>query len=888
MDIKMQKYEENNILLQLLSEIETKPLYCDNNKRFYSIKKDQICIISHDEQSMHLFTLDTLRKYITKICETIAKKHLCVDKIVANVYQKLKNVNTIDEINEQIIMSTSDMMVDHYDYPCVAMWIIIQKLHSETLSDYKELAKRMYANYDNDDTHSPVVNGQLLEFIQEHGDIINGFFKYERDYNFTLFGYRTLEKVYLKKTSQGVLLERPQHLYMRVAISIHFRSKSDAATILKYIKESYDLMSGFYFTHATPTLYNAGTMKEQLSSCFLMGVNDSIHGMGDLWKNSAIISGDAGGIGIHMTNVRAEGSTINSTQGKAKGLRVITVNNAISRFADQGGKRAGSVAVYIEPWHADIFYFLNLKKNSGAETERARDMFLGLMINDIFMRRVRANKKWSLMCPASCPALLNKYGKEFDKEYVAYEKMGKVKKVVSARKLFFRILDSLIESGMPYIIFKDSVNKKSNQINIGVCNGSNLCAEIVEVSTDDEYAVCNLASIGLPMFVEIGPDGVLFFNHAKLYKVARIVTRNLDNIIDINYYSVEQTHRSNSRHRPIGLGIQGLADTFAMFRVPFDSDFAKDLNKKIFETIYFGAMTESMILAKERGAYSTFQGSPFSRGQFQFNLWGLSDDSLSGMWDWKSLREDVVKHGVRNSMLTTCMPTASTSQIMGNNECFEPYTENIYTRTTLAGDYYIVNKYLVNDLTKLGMWNSDTIDLIKYYQGSIAKIPYIPADIKRLYRTAWEIGQKSLIDMATDRGPFIDQTQSMNLFIAKPNYVRLMSCLFNGWTNGLKTGIYYLRSKASSSANQFGIDMTKINELHQKFGMSLTDKDVEEEIKEEYIEDEVYTEDEAEIGVDIVDEVDDADTDADDAPALVCKYDPKRKLAPGECFSCGG
>jgi len=801
-----------------------------------------------------ILTYADIKEYINNICQKMNAQHLNVDKLANNVYPKLKNQNTIKDVEYQITTCASEMVTDHYDYPAVAVWILINNLHSKTHDDYLKVAEQLYYNVSDHGKNCPIISTEFYQYVKNNYKQINQIIRYERDYNISIFGYRTLEKSYLKKTYTGEIIERPQHLFMRVAIALHFRTNS-----FDKIAETYELLSQGYFTHATPTLFNAGTIREQLSSCFLLGIEDSMDGIGDAWKDCAIISKFSGGIGINVTNIRVDGAYIGSSQTRgAKGLKLLLVFNQIIRYADQGGKRPGSVAFFIEPWHGDIYYFLDLKKNTGAETERARDIFLGLMINDIFMQRILENGVWSLMCPASCPELLNKYGEEFTKTYLKYEAEGNYLKQVSARDLWFKIMESQIETGVPYILFKDAINYKSNQINIGVVNGSNLCCEIVEVSSASVYSVCNLASICLPKFVECH-DNNLTFNYQELCRVTRIITRNLNNIIDINYYPLEKTKSSNFQNRPIGIGVQGLADVFAMFKTPFDSELARDLNKKIFETIYYGALLESMKLAKKYGPYETFKGSPLSQGKFQFDLWGLKRSELSGFWDWNALMMKIRKYGVRNSLVTTCMPTASTSQIMNNNECIEPYTENIYTRSTLAGDYYVINKHLMKDLMELDLWNEDMVDLIKYYRGSVAKIPTIPDNIKKIYRTVWEIPQKSIIDMAADRAPFIDQTQSMNIFINKPNFARLNSCLFHAWHRGLKTGMYYLRSKAASEASQFGIDMEKIKKLEKKYNI----------------------EQNSTLGSSGSQRV----INVDNLP--VCRYVPKHLRKSGDCLACG-
>lgn len=1137
--------------------------YISMSKPTYLILDGRVCDLP--KQYIH--------EYITEICEKMNLTHLNVDAVVDNVYPKLKEYNTFNDINEQIIKSASDMVTIHYNYPNIATYILIDSLHDSTHSDYFEVVKEMMSNLNPKNEPAPLVSKQFSDYVEKNKDWINSILQpnYIRDYDITLFGYRTLEKAYLKKLSNGKIVERQQHMCMRVAIAIH--SKRDDK---ERIKETYEFLSQGFFTHATPTLFNSGTTHEQLSSCFLLGTEDDMKKITKSWGDCGLISKHAGGIGITMTNVRVNGAYINSTQGTASGLRVLPVFNAISRYADQSGKRPGSIAVYLEPWHGDIFFFLDLKKNTGNETERTRDLFLALTINDIFMRRVESDGIWSLMCPHECPDLLNKFGDEFTEIYERYESEGKFLRQLPARNLWFKILESQIETGVPYMLFKDSVNKKSNQMNIGTINGSNLCIEVVLYSDANEYAVCftadteiitqngikkiidcdnenvlsyyesdinliksehfekaklisngkkmvwslktsgnkivnatedhpflvlidrntknnkyqwkklkdlkiddrlivpqittldsykididnfnteyitagwmigdgqtserergvcfgptetyaqeivinqlnawqqtvpisegdhdkkvnvyvqpngvvnwqssklnfkkllhekfgfkraigpnkriddkikfatpkeqasflsgyfsadgyvvlsgrklsvnlsssteeilydvqsmltpfgikskirfgevktrlgrpqgilsicgiinidnfqkyinfklcpnkinklkdciekscrkrilfadcskvisiqklgerevydlalpqshnfianghvvhncNLASICLPKFVD-GNE----FNYQKLCDIAKVATRNLDNIIDLNFYPVEKARISNMKHRPLGLGVQGLADVFAKLKIPFDSPRAREINKKIFETIYYGAISESCQLAKEYGPYSTYQGSPISKGIFQFDMWNIDRKTL--MWDWDKLEEMVLQYGVRNSTTTAGMPTASSSQIMGNNECFEAFTSNVYTRSTIAGDYYIINKYLMQDLMDLGLWNKNMENLIKYYEGSIQDIPGIPDDIKEIYRCVWNIDQKSIIDMSADRGAFIDQTQSLNIFIAEPDFARLNSCHFHAWKSGLKTGMYYLRTKPASEPNKFGIDIDMIREI---------------------------------------------------------------------------
>lgn len=1125
-------------------------------------------------------THESIYQYISAISLKMDILNLDIDKLVNNIYPKLKRVNTMQELDEQIITCATEMVVDHYNYPKIAVWLLINELEQTTSHDFLKVTEQLYNNINKKGKHASIISDSYYNFVKKHYLEINSMIDYERDYKISIFGLRTLEKAYLKKQVNGQLIERPQHMYMRVAIALHYRENR-----LDRAFESYELMSRGYFTHATPTLFNAGTTREQLASCFLLGIEDDMEAIGDCWKDSAILSKHAGGLGINVSNIRIDGAYINSTQGTASGMKLLTVFNQIARYADQGGKRAGSIAIYLEPWHADIHYYLDLKKHTGAETERARDLFLALMINDLFMERVENDGVWSLCCPNDCPNLLNKYGEEFNKAYLQYEKEGLYVRQIKARDLWYNIMETQIETGVPYIVFKDATNKKSNQRHLGVINGSNLCvsgdtmiltsvgykniksledkeievwngeefskvivkktgtdqelleiefsngsnlkctayhkfhitsgyrhqksiiieardlkkgdklikseypiinkgkndfkypythglfcadgtysrknkkskqcevcpdngdkyckkhnnhykmndnsmvknphqcqamtyvdvpmialygekqelvayldfvnygklnnednkinirlygdisskykvpinydldiklrwleglldgdgcickndtnislqitsinkkflnkvknmlqtmgcdpkvtlskkekqtllpdgkggkklydtqdcyrliihsvdtytlvnlglnpkrlvlkninkpqrhaahfievvnitklslkedtycfnepkkhmgifngiiagncAEIALISSAEEYSVCTLSSICLPKFCKKVNEN-MEFDYQKLYQVSRVVCRNLDNIIDLNYYPIKKTWISNSRHRPIGIGVQGLADVFALFKTSFVSPLAKDLNKKIFETIYFGAMSESIQLAKEKGIYETFEGSPLSNGEFQYQMWGLTDNDLSGMWDWSNLRQDLMKYGARNSELTTCMPTASTAQILGNNEGCEAYTENIYTRSTLAGDYYVINKHLMKDLIKLNLWDQSMIDYIKYYDGSIDQIPNIPQHIKEIYRTVWEIPQKYLIDMDADRGAFVTMTQSSNRFIAKPTFAKLNSTLFYAWKKQLKTGMYYLRSKAPTGANQFGIDINKIKEI---------------------------------------------------------------------------
>ena len=790
------------------------------------------------------YSLEQLRTYINEICSN-SLIEMNIDHLLKSVYSKLKYINTQNEIDEQIINSASNMIALDEDYSRIAVAVLVRDLHKKTHDDYFIVCKELFNNINRKGNQCKIISGEFLEFVANNREQINAMFDYTRDYDGNIFSFRTLEKSYLKKLANGKIVERPQHMFMRVAIAVHFRNND-----LAKIKETYEYMSKGYFTHATPTLYNAGSEREQMSSCFLMTTQDSIEGIGKSVSDCMNISKYAGGIGLAVTSIRAEGAYINSTQGKASGLRAIKLFNEAARYSSQSGKRPGSFAMYLEPWHADIYFFLDLKKNIGESNDRARDIFLGLWINDLFMKRVDADGNWSLMSPDECPGLDDVWGEEFDKLYESYEKQGKYIKVIKARELWNKILEAQIETGTPYVLYKDACNRKSNQQNLGTIKCSNLCAEIIEYSSPTEYAVCNLASICLPKFiVKNSETGELYIDYEHLFRVARILTRNLNNIIDINFYPLEECRRSNMKNRPIGIGVQGLADVFSIMGTAFDSELARDINKKIFETIYFGAMTESMELAKIHGPYESYPGSPISQGLFQFDMW--NNVKLSGMWDWNNLRENIMQFGVRNSLTTACMPTASTAQIMRNNECIEPYTSNIYSRSTLAGTFYIVNNHLVGDLKILNLWDEAMCQLIQYYKGSIQKIKCIPQYIKERYRTVWEIPQKSLVQMSADRAPFIDQTQSLNIFMERPTYGKLGSSHFYAWRAGLKTGMYYLRTHAATDAVQFGTDISLIKKI----------QNIDEDEK-----------DEEPIMQPIV-------------SAPVCKWNPKRKLDE-QCDVC--
>lgn len=721
-------------------------------------------------------------------------------KVAMRVIEGLYDGVTTSELDNLAAETAAAMTISHPDYAQLAARIAVSNLHKNTKKSFSETMSDMY-HYVNPRTgqESPLLSDEVYEAIMANAEILDSNIIYNRDFNYDYFGFKTLERSYLLKIN-GKIVERPQHMLMRVSVGIHL---NDIDAVL----ETYELMSKKYFTHATPTLFNSGTPKPQMSSCFLLTMkDDSIDGIYDTLKNTAKISQSAGGIGLSIHNVRATGSYIRGTNGTSNGIvPMLRVFNDTARYVDQGGgKRKGSFAIYIEPWHADIFDFLELRKNHGKEEMRARDLFLALWIPDLFMKRVEEDGNWTLMCPNECPGLYDVHSEEFDELYLKYEAANKGRKTVKARELWEKVLESQIETGLPYMLYKDAANRKSNQKNLGTIRSSNLCTEIMEYTAADEVAVCNLASISLPMFVE---DGV--FNHQYLFEVTKRITRNLNKVIDRNYYPIKEAENSNMRHRPVGLGVQGLADALILMRLPFTSDEAKQANQEIFETIYFAAVTASMEMAKEEGPYSSFKGSPISEGQFQYNLWGLNDSDLSGRWDWVSLRKEVMENGVRNSLLLAPMPTASTSQILGNNEAFEPYTSNIYTRRVLSGEFIVVNKHLLRDLVDLGLWNENLKQEIMRANGSVQDIDGIPQDIKELYKTVWEMSMKDIIDMSRQRGYFIDQSQSLNLFMENATFGKLTSMHFYAWKSGLKTGMYYLRTKSAVDAIKFTLNNDK-------------------------------------------------------------------------------
>ena len=724
-------------------------------------------------------------------------------KVAMRVIEGLYDGVTTSELDNLAAEIAATMTTAHPDYARLAARISVSNLHKNTKKTFSEVMHDLYT-YVNPRTgkDAPLLSDEVYKVIQDNKEVLDSTIIYNRDFGYDYFGFKTLERSYLLKLN-GQIAERPQHMLMRVSIGIHLND-------LEAAMETYELMSKKYFTHATPTLFNSGTPKPQMSSCFLLTMKeDSIDGIYDTLKQTAKISQSAGGIGLSIHNVRATGSYISGTNGTSNGIvPMLQVFNDTARYVDQGGgKRKGSFAMYIEPWHADIFDFLDLKKNHGKEEMRARDLFYAMWMPDLFMKRVQEDGNWTLMCPNECPGLCDVHSEEFEALYESYEAAGKGRKTIKARELWEKILESQIETGTPYMLYKDAANRKSNQKNLGTIRSSNLCTEIMEYTSPDEVAVCNLASIALPMFIKNGE-----FDHKELFRITKRVTKNLNRVIDRNYYPVKEAENSNFRHRPVGLGVQGLADTFIKLRMPFTSDEAKKLNQDIFETLYYAAVTASMEEAKVDGPYQTYEGSPISQGEFQYNLWGLTEKDLSGLWDWDKLRKEVKKHGVRNSLLVAPMPTASTSQILGNNECFEPYTSNIYTRRVLSGEFIVVNKHLLEDLVELGLWNDGLKQDIMRANGSVQHIDSIPQDIKDLYKTVWELSMKDIIDMSRQRGYFIDQSQSLNLFLEGATMAKLTSMHFYAWKSGLKTGMYYLRTKSAVDAIKFTLDKAKQEE----------------------------------------------------------------------------
>ena len=742
---------------------------------------------------------DKITARIKKLCYGL-NPLVAPEKVAMKVIEGLFDGVTTSELDNLAAEVAATNTITHPDYALLASRIAVSNLHKNTKKSFSDTVKDLYDYIDpKTNEKAPLISDEVYKIVKKNADVLDSTIIYDRDFRYDFFGFKTLERSYLLKL-KGQVAERPQQMIMRVAVGIH-KDDLDAAI------ETYNYMSEGWFTHATPTLFNSGTPKPQMSSCFLLATKeDSIPGIYDTLKQCAQISQSAGGIGLSIHDIRATGSYIKGTNGTSNGIvPMLRVFNDTARYVDQGGgKRKGSFAIYIEPWHADVFDFLDLRKNHGKEEQRARDLFYALWTPDLFMQRVEENGDWTLMCPHECPGLSDTHGKKFEKLYKKYESEGKGRKTIKAQELWFKILESQIETGTPYMLYKDAANEKSNQKNLGTIKSSNLCTEIIEYTSPDEVAVCNLASIALPKFVIDGK-----FDFEKLFKVTYRVTRNLDKVIDANYYPVPEARNSNMRHRPIGIGVQGLADAFILMRQAFESEEARQLNKDIFETIYYAALTASKDLAIEKGPYESYKGSPVSQGILQFDMWNVKP---SDRWEWDLLREEIQKNGVRNSLLLAPMPTASTAQILGNNECFEPYTSNIYTRRVLSGEFIIVNKHLLRDLVKLGIWDDRLKNKLMASNGSIQNIDEIPDNIKNLYKTAWEISQKVLLDMAADRGAFIDQSQSLNIFMENANFAKLTSMHFYGWKAGLKTGMYYLRTKSATDAIKFTLDKEAMSE----------------------------------------------------------------------------
>lgn len=751
-------------------------------------------------------SFDKITARIKKLCYGLDMRYVDYIEISKKVVLGLYDGVTTTELDNLAAETAATMATIHPDYAILAARIAVSNLHKNTDKSFAKTIKALY-NYIDPKTgeKAGLIGDETYQIIWKNRDVLDSALIYDRDYEYDYFGFKTLERSYLLRM-HGKVVERPQQMLMRVAVGIHGENIEAAI-------ETYSLMSEKWFIHATPTLFNAGTPKPQLSSCFLLSMTeDSIGGIFETLQRCALISQSAGGIGLSIHNIRATGSYIKGTGGTSNGIiPMLKVFNDTARYVDQGGgKRKGAFAVYLEPWHADVFEFLELKKNHGKEEMRARDLFYAMWIPDLFMERVKEDGEWSLFDPSEAPGLFDVYGGEFEALYHQYEQEGRARKTVKAQELWFAILESQIETGTPYILYKDAANKKSNQKNLGTIRSSNLCTEIMEYTSPDEVAVCNLASLSLPKFVD---EETRQFDFDKLVEMTRVVTRNLNRIIDINYYPIEQARNSNMRHRPIGIGVQGLADAFIKMRFPFDSAEAKQLNKDIFEAIYYGALLESTELAARDGAYSSFQGSPANKGELQFDMWGVTP---SDRWDWADLKKRIQKVGLRNSLLLAPMPTASTSQILGNNECFEPYTSNIYTRRTLSGEYIIVNKHLLKDLIGFGLWDDNMKHKLMASNGSIQQIDEIPQELKDLYKTVWELSQKVIIDMAADRGAFICQSQSMNLFVENANFGKLSSMHFYAWQKGLKTGMYYLRSKAAVDPIKFTVTAEAQQEIKVK------------------------------------------------------------------------
>lgn len=742
---------------------------------------------------------DKITSRIIKLCYGLNMEYIDATEITKKVINGLYSGVTTIELDNLAAETAASMTTKHPDYTLLAARISVSNLHKQTKKSFSDVIEDLY-NAHNPKTKAwqPLVSQSTRDIVAANANRLNSSIIYDRDFNYNYFGFKTLEKSYLFRIN-GVVAERPQHMIMRVSIGIH-------GTDIESAIETYNLMSEKWFVHATPTLFNSGTNRPQMSSCFLLAMrDDSIDGIFETMKQCAIISKNAGGIGLHVHNIRCNGSHIAGTNGQSNGLiPMLRVFNNTSRYVDQGGnKRPGAFAIYLEPWHGDIFDFLNARKNTGKEEMRARDLFYALWIPDLFMKRVEADGNWTLMCPNDCPGLADVWGEAFETLYEKYESQGLGIETIKAQKLWSAIIESQIETGTPYMLYKDACNRKSNQQNLGTIKCSNLCTEIVEYTSKDEVAVCNLASIALPRYVKDDKT----YDFERLVEVTRVITRNLNKIIDVNFYPLPEAERSNMRNRPIGIGVQGLADAFILLRLPFDCEEAIQLNKDIFEAIYYGALSESCNLAKIHGTYETYPGCPVSKGILQYDMWNVTP---SDRFDWAALKQEIAKYGIRNSLLLAPMPTASTAQILGNNESFEPYTNNIYTRRVLSGDFQVVNHHLLKDLSDRGLWCDDLKNEIISRNGSIQKIDCIPDDLKRLYRTVWEIPQKNLINMSADRGAFIDQSQSLNIHLAAPTFGKMSSMHFYSWKKGLKTGLYYLRTLPAADPIKFTVDKTKL------------------------------------------------------------------------------
>ena len=839
-------------------------------------EKYEDCVIKRNGNKEPV-SFDKILKRIKTLGQQKSKLHVNYTSLCQKIIDQLYDDITTQEIDELTAQQCASLATTHPDYGILASRILISNHHKMVDENYLNVVEKLYNNTDINNIRSPIISETLYNVVKNNHETIQSWFDYERDYLLDYFGFKTLERAYLLKINKKIV-ERPQQMWMRVALGIH----SDD---LVKAKETYELMSKKYFTHATPTLFNAGTPRPQLSSCYLIAMeSDSIKGIYNTLGDCAAISKWAGGIGMHIHNVRGSGSHIRGTNGTSNGIvPMLRVFNNTARYVDQGGgRRNGSFAIYLEPWHPDIMEYLDMKKNHGDEEARARDLFYALWLNDLFMERVKQNKKWTLMCPDTCRGLSDVYGDEFKTLYEEYENKNMGMKTVNARDVWFKILDSQSETGVPYLLYKDACNKKSNQKNLGTIKSSNLCCEIIEYSDDKETAVCNLASIALSKFVdkakipfnvnnikiytknncnwclmmknELKKNNITYteekvevddfesfkkqhgvetvpqlydgdeliggyakvaellkptFNYDELHKTTKIVTNNLNKVIDINFYPTTKTKTSNMRNRPIGIGVQGLADTFALMNIPFHSEEATKVNNHIFETMYHAALEKSMEISKIEGPYSSFNGSPASKGILQFDMWNVKVSN--DRYDWDQLKQNIKEHGIRNSLLLAPMPTASTSQILGNNECFEPFTSNIYVRRTIAGEFIIINKHLLNELINIGLWNEETKQLMVKYNGSIQEINKIPQVLKDKYKIVWEIPMKHIINMAADRGKFICQSQSMNLWMKNPTYDKLTTMHFYSWSKGLKTGQYYLRTKAKAAPQQFTVEPDKVN-----------------------------------------------------------------------------